>query len=84
MVLLEGLKEQVGSLCCCRPEYPCCWWGVAEIEKAIWDLVMKQVAVHGLTDQGHPLLKFIASDIRLNAAGINHYLGRDKGASNRR
>ncbi|NQS75611.1 MAG: MBL fold metallo-hydrolase [Peptococcaceae bacterium] len=84
MVLLEGLKEQVGSLVAVGRSIHAAGGGAAEIEKAIWDLVMKQVAVHGLTDQGHPLLKFMAPDIRLNAAGINHYLGRDKGASNRR
>lgn len=82
--MLAGLKEQVDALIAVGQRIHAAGGGAAEIEKAIWDLVMKQVAVHDLMDRGHPLLKFMAPDIRLNAAGINHYLGRDKGISNRR
>ena len=39
-------------------------------------MVMDQVAIYGLKDSEHPAIKFMELDIRLNAAGINHYLGR--------
>lgn len=50
--------------------------GAGEIERAIRDMVMDQVAIYGLKDSEHPAIKFMELDIRLNAAGINHYLGR--------
>lgn len=50
--------------------------GAREIERAIRDMVMDQVAIYGLKDSEHPAIKFMELDIRLNAAGINHYLGR--------
>ncbi|MFX4262212.1 MBL fold metallo-hydrolase [Pelotomaculum propionicicum] len=56
--------------------------GAREIEKALWEMVMGQVAEYGFNDREHPAIKFLGLDIRLNAEGINHYLEKVMGITN--
>lgn len=56
--------------------------GAGEIEKALWEMVMGEVAKYGLKDREHPAIKFLELDIRLNAEGIYHYLAKVMGISN--
>jgi glyoxylase-like metal-dependent hydrolase (beta-lactamase superfamily II) len=48
--------------------------GSREIEEALWEMVMGQLAGYGLKDRAFPAIKFLELDLRLNAEGINHYL----------
>ncbi len=56
--------------------------GAREIEKALWEMVMGEVAKYGFKDRKHPAIKFLELDIRLNAEGIYHYLTKVMGNSN--
>jgi len=44
-----------------------------EIETALWELVMREIGRHMTFDRGHPAVKFLELDLRLNAGGITHY-----------
>lgn len=48
--------------------------GPREIEKALWEMVMKELKIKGIEDREHPAVKFLSLDIELNAEGIAHYL----------
>ena len=52
--------------------------GAGEVEEALWEHVMQELAQYGVTDREHPAVKFLALDMRLNAAGIAHYLEKYK------
>lgn len=52
--------------------------GAAEVEEILWEHVMQELARHGAVDREHPAVKFLALDMRLNAAGIVHYLEKNK------
>lgn len=56
--------------------------GSREIEKALWEVVMKELKKSGVEDRDHPAVKFMALDIELNAEGIAHYL-RSAGPASR-
>jgi hypothetical protein len=56
--------------------------GARDIENALWDMVMGQLAQYGFKDSKHPAIKFMGLDIRLNADGINLYLEKAAEISN--
>jgi glyoxylase-like metal-dependent hydrolase (beta-lactamase superfamily II) len=52
--------------------------GTREIEAILWDLVLGELSQYGEIDRNHPFLKYLESDMELNAAGIVHYFQKMK------
>ncbi|MDD4334653.1 MAG: MBL fold metallo-hydrolase [Desulfotomaculaceae bacterium] len=82
--ILAGLREQVNDFVAAGRRVLTSGGAAGEIEKAIWEMVMDQVAVYGFKDREHPAIQFMGLDISLNAAGINHYLQKVMGIANNR
>ncbi|MDD2554525.1 MAG: MBL fold metallo-hydrolase [Desulfotomaculaceae bacterium] len=82
--ILARLKDQVNVFEAAGRRVLASGGGAREIEKELWDMAMDQVAVYGLKDREHPAVKFMGNDISLNAAGINHYLGKVMSITNNR
>lgn len=51
---------------------------VKDIEEALWELVMRELAQYGISDREHPAVIFQALDMELNAEGIAYYLEKMK------
>lgn len=80
--ILNRLKEQVNTFESAGRRIFASGGGAREIEKALWEMVMAEVADYGLKDMEHPAIKFLELDLRLNAEGISHYLEKTMGVSN--
>jgi len=52
--------------------------GAKEIEATLWDLVLSELSQYGEIDRNHPFLKYLESDMELNAAGIVYYFQKMK------
>ncbi len=82
--ILAGLREQINIFDEMGRKVLASGGGAGEIEKAIWDTVMGRIATYGLNDREHPAVRFMGPDIRLNAAGLNHYLREVAGIAGNR
>jgi glyoxylase-like metal-dependent hydrolase (beta-lactamase superfamily II) len=52
--------------------------GSKEVEATLWDLVLCELSQYGDIGREHPFLKFLESDMELNAAGIVQYFQKMK------
>jgi glyoxylase-like metal-dependent hydrolase (beta-lactamase superfamily II) len=75
--ILARLREQVKDFESAGRRVLAAGGGPREIEEALWEMVMAQVAVYGLKDREQPAIKFLELDQKLNAEGINHYLAKE-------
>ncbi len=80
--ILNRLKEQVIAFEAMGRRVLADGGGARDIENALWDMVMGQLAQYGFKDSKHPAIKFMGLDIRLNADGINLYLEKAAEISN--
>lgn len=80
--ILGRLKEQVIAFEAMGRRVLADCGGARDIENALWEMVMGQVAEYGLKDRENPAIKFLELDIRLNAEGVNHYLEKAAGITN--
>lgn len=76
--ILARLREQVSDFESAGRRIHASGGGPREIEEALWEMVMDQLAAYGLEDRAHPAIKFLDLDLRLNAEGIDHYLEKEK------